>query len=82
MSTDGVFVMANYRRQSIGVGASPHMSPIGAYHKDSDMLMILDTNSKYYESAWVPLHLMFDAIKTIDHHANKSRGILLAQLLK
>lgn len=33
MSIDGVFAMANYRRQSIGVGASPHMSPIGAYHK-------------------------------------------------
>lgn len=46
------------------------------------MVLILDTNSKYYESSWAPTNLVLDAIQTVDHIANKYRGILVVQYLK
>lgn len=65
-----------YSRKILGQTGSGHYSPMGAYHASSDHLLILDCARFKYRPHWVPLPLMFEAMKVIDPDTNRSRGFM------
>ena len=65
-----------YSRKTLNQTGSGHYSPMGAYHAPSDHLLILDVARFKYRPHWVPLPLMFDAMRLIDPATNKTRGFI------
>ena len=54
-----------------------HFSPIGGYHAQKDMVLILDVARFKYPPHWVPLTLLWDAMDTIDKATGLHRGYAL-----
>jgi len=51
-----------------------HHSPVVAYHKASDNLLVLDTAAPIERHFWTSIDAMFTAMLTQDHVSGKSRG--------
>ncbi|MEA5508793.1 phytochelatin synthase family protein [Crocosphaera sp. UHCC 0190] len=71
------FVLINYLRHTIGQEKGGHISPIAAYHKESDRFLILDVSRYKYPPVWVKAEDLWKAINTIDSASNKTRGFVL-----
>lgn len=71
------FVLVNYLRSSIGQERGGHISPIAAYHQDSDRLLILDVSRYKYPPIWVSVEELWKATNTIDSTSEKTRGFVL-----
>jgi hypothetical protein len=67
------FVVA-FDRRILGQTGTGHYSPLGAYHKESDMLLVLDVARFKYPPYWVPLETMWEATRTIDPESRRTRG--------
>jgi hypothetical protein len=52
-----------------------HYSPIGAYDKNADQVLILDTDRKYFEPYWVSTATVLQAISTKDSRGT-ARGLV------
>ncbi|XP_071836015.1 uncharacterized protein [Apostichopus japonicus] len=50
-----------------------HFSPIAGFHKEKDMVLLLDTELQTTD-VWVGVKDLFDAMNTIDSASQKSRG--------
>ena len=59
-------VVASYSRGSIGQMGDGHFSPIGGYHPERDLALILDVARFKYPPHWVSLPLLFKAMQQID----------------
>jgi hypothetical protein len=70
------FLLVNYQRAALGQDAAGHISPIAAYHQDTDLVLILDTASHKYPYTWVPLEMLVKAMATIDPERGKMRGYI------
>lgn len=70
------FILVNYQREALGQGRVGHISPLAAYDRDTDKVLILDTASHKYPPTWAPLNLVFDAMNTVDTASGKTRGFL------
>ncbi|KAL3146796.1 Glutathione gamma-glutamylcysteinyltransferase 1, variant 2 [Trebouxia sp. C0009 RCD-2024] len=53
-----------------------HFSPVGGYHAESDMVLILDTARFKYPPHWVPLKGLFRAMAHVDSATGRPRGFL------
>lgn len=51
-----------------------HFSPIGGYHAEKDMALILDVARFKYPPHWVPLSLLWEAMDTVDDASGHRRG--------
>jgi len=76
MSKNDQFLVVSYDRQTLGQTGSGHFSPIGGYHKEKDMVLLLDVARFKYPPHWVALPLLFAAMQTIDPSSLKSRGFI------
>jgi hypothetical protein len=72
----GDYMVVNYQREVLGQDRVGHISPLGAYHSESDRVLILDTASYKYPHTWVPLEQLFAAMVEVDSASGKSRGYL------
>jgi len=74
-STSGSSIIVNYHMATLGQGDrwGGHHSPLAAYHKPSDMFLILDT-WPYTNELWATAEDIFCAMNTTDGSSNKSRG--------
>ena len=70
-------LIVSYSRRILGQTGSGHFSPIAAYDRESDSVLILDTARFKYGAHWVKLPLLFDAMKPIDPDTGRSRGHVL-----
>lgn len=71
------FVLVNYARKSLGQKGGGHVSPIGAYDKESDSFLVMDVNPNKAPWVWVKSKDLMSAMKTFDTVEN--RGYLLIQ---
>jgi len=72
------FVLVNYLRSSIGQSATGHISPVAAYDRDSDRLLILDVSRYKYPPVWVEAQSLFAAMNTTDKdNGNLTRGYVI-----
>jgi hypothetical protein len=71
------FAIVNYLRKTIGQERGGHISPIAAYNQRTDRFLILDVSRYKYPPVWVKAVDLWQAIKTMDSDAGKSRGFVL-----
>lgn len=71
------FVLVNYLRSAIDQQRGGHISPIAAYHQDSDRVLILDVARYKYPPVWVEVEALWRATQTEDSVSGKTRGLVL-----
>ncbi|MEM9541950.1 MAG: phytochelatin synthase family protein [Cyanobacteria bacterium P01_E01_bin.42] len=71
------FVLVNYLRRELGQERGGHISPIAAYHYESDRFLILDVARYKYPPIWVSARELWQSTNTIDSTSGKTRGIVL-----
>jgi len=83
---NGGMVIVNFSRARAGYTTSPfagHMSPIVAYNKDNDSVLLMDVAIKSWEPVWIPVTTLFDAMDTVAEPRNpyqetsSKRGFIL-----
>lgn len=71
-----MILIASYSRQALNQTGSGHFSPIGAYNRERDMALILDTARFKFPPHWVPLESLHAAMLENDMDTMKPRGFL------
>ncbi len=66
-----------FDRKVLGQTGTGHDSPIGAYHCESDMLLVMDVARFKYPPYWVPVETMWRAMRTIDPESRRTRGFFV-----
>ena len=75
----GSFLVCAYNRQTLGQTGSGHYSPIGAYHKETDSVLIMDVARFKYPPHWVKVSALYEAMRCIDNDTGLSRGYVTIQ---
>lgn len=81
LADPGDFLLVNYQREALGQGQVGHISPLGAYHRGSDRVLILDTASYRYPYTWAPLAALYAAMADIDPASGRPRGFAVVRQL-
>ena len=64
----------SYSRRVLGQSGDGHFSPVGGYHAEQDMVLLLDVARFKYPPHWVALPILFDAMLAHDKATDKPRG--------
>lgn len=78
-TAQGIYMVAAYSRKVLGQTGDGHFSPIGGYHPQRDLVLLLDVARFKYPPHWVPLPLLWQAFEPPDPETNRSRGYILLQ---
>jgi glutathione gamma-glutamylcysteinyltransferase len=70
-------MVISYSRKILKQTGSGHFSPVAAYDRASDSVLILDTARFKYGAHWTKLPLVYEAMKPIDPDTGRSRGYAL-----
>ncbi|KAG2719252.1 hypothetical protein I3843_03G250300 [Carya illinoinensis] len=76
-SSEDCHVITSYNRAVFKQTGTGHFSPIGGYHAERDMVLILDVARFKYPPHWVPLTLLWEAMDTIDKATGHRRGYMI-----
>ncbi|KAK3414577.1 hypothetical protein EUGRSUZ_H00438 [Eucalyptus grandis] len=76
-SSDNCHLVSSYHRAGLEQAGTGHFSPIGGYHGERDMVLILDVARFKYPPHWVPLTLLWEAMDTVDKTTGQRRGFML-----
>ena len=71
------YIICNLLPRAIKEDSGGHFSPIAAYHEGEDRFLMLDVARFKYPPVWVKAQRLFEAMTTIDHEVNKSRGYVI-----
>lgn len=74
MNDPSNWLIVNYDRDVLGEQGGGHISPVSAYSAEKNMVLLLDTARYKYPFHWVPVSLLFEAMKTSDSETGQSRG--------
>lgn len=74
MNDSSNWLIVNYDRGVLGEKGGGHISPVSAYSAEKNMVLLLDTARYKYPFHWVPVSLLFKAMKTSDSETDQSRG--------
>ncbi|KAI3526586.1 hypothetical protein L1887_05843 [Cichorium endivia] len=80
-TSDNCHLISSYNRGTFKQTGSGHFSPIGGYHAERDMVLVLDVARFKYPPHWVPLTLLWEAMDTIDKSSGFRRGFMLISRL-
>ena len=75
LATADNYVLINYSRKALGQSGGGHISPLGAYDRESDSFLIMDVNPNRAPWVWVKATDLIAAMQTFDTVEN--RGYLL-----
>jgi hypothetical protein len=71
-------ILVNFDRKKIGQPGGGHISPIGAYNAEKDLVLILDTANYKFPWVWVKIERLWDAMAgAVDPSSNRSRGYVV-----
>lgn len=79
LKNDFDFTIVNYHRSAIGQTGGGHISPIAAYHQQTDQFLILDVSSYKYPPVWVSATMLWNAMNTGDAISEQTRGYLIVK---
>jgi Phytochelatin synthase len=71
------YIIVNYLRRKIGQERDGHISPIAAYHEETDRFLILDVARYKYPPVWVKADALWRSMNTVDTTSGKTRGFVL-----
>jgi hypothetical protein len=78
LGREGDYLLINYGRQHIGQARSGHISPLAAYHAQSDRVLILDVAAHRYPPVWVQLDELWDAMNApLNPDVTTTRGFVV-----
>lgn len=69
-------VVASYDRSALGQTGSGHFSPVGGFHHERDLTLILDVARFKYPPHWVSAERLWEAMCGIDSTTGRPRGWL------
>jgi hypothetical protein len=70
------YLIINYQREVLGQGTVGHISPVAAYDRTTDSVLIMDSAAHKYPSTWAPLSLVYAAMQTTDTASGMMRGYI------
>jgi len=73
----GSRIVTAFSRARLGQTGSGHYSPIGAYHEESDSVLIMDVARFKYPPYWVPLERLWSAMEEADPMTSAPRGFFI-----
>ena len=82
LSDENVFIIVNFSRKHLGQTGDGHFSPIGGYHKEKDLVLIMDVARFKYPPFWVPLIVLWESMSKIDFKTGESRGYFVLSTTK
>ena len=74
---DGPVVIISYSRKEFHQTGDGHFSPIGAYHRKEDKVLILDTARFKYPPHWIDLEMLYRSMCRLDPEKNLTRGWMI-----
>ncbi|KAI4301068.1 hypothetical protein L6164_034385 [Bauhinia variegata] len=74
---DDCYVISLYHRAAIKQVGTGHFSPIGGYHAEKDMVLILDVARFKYPPHWVSIKALWEGMNYVDEATGRSRGFML-----
>lgn len=77
VTSDDCHMISSYHRGVFQQTGTGHFSPIGGYHAEKDMALILDVARFKYPPHWVPLTLLWEAMDKVDGTTGQCRGFML-----
>ncbi|CAL5425385.1 unnamed protein product [Camellia sinensis] len=78
-STEELYMILSYSRKTVNQTGDGHFSPMAAYHKGGDMLLILDVARYKYTFHWLPRMTVWDAMNEIDKETDETRGFVMVR---
>jgi glutathione gamma-glutamylcysteinyltransferase len=69
-------MIASYDRAALGQTGSGHFSPVGGYHAERDMVLLLDVARFKYPPHWIRGEALWRAMHALDPAGGRSRGWL------
>eukprot|EP00898_Chlorokybus_atmophyticus_P001294 jgi/Chlat1/2165/Chrsp17S02739 len=76
-SREDLSMIVAYSRKTFLQTGDGHFSPIAGYHKQKDLVLILDVARFKYPPHWVPLSMLWESMLRIDPTSEKTRGYML-----
>lgn len=67
-------LITSFSRSALGQTGDGHFSPIAAYHKESDQVLVLDVARFKYQPYWVSIQDLYNAMLPPDAATNEPRG--------
>ncbi len=77
LASPGQRLIANYSRRPLGQDGDGHLSPLAAYDRDSDRVLILDVAKYKYPPVWLTVAQLHEAMLLEDPGSNLSRGLVV-----
>ncbi|KAJ2687720.1 hypothetical protein IWW39_002727 [Coemansia spiralis] len=74
---DDVFMVLSFSRRVLGQTGDGHFSPIGAYHPESRMALVLDSARYKYPSWFGDVDMLYDSLQPVDKETGLPRGYFL-----
>ncbi|KAJ2494018.1 hypothetical protein IWW37_000096 [Coemansia sp. RSA 2050] len=78
---DDVFMVLSFSRPVLGQTGDGHFSPIGAYHPESRMALVLDSARYKYPSWFGDVDTLYDSLQPVDKETGLPRGYFLISRL-
>lgn len=78
-SSQNQVMVVSYSRQVLDQTGEGHFSPVGAYHREGRMALILDVARFKYPAYWVSLDKLYASLQPCDPMTNLPRGYAILQ---
>jgi len=69
-----------YTRKAVNQEGAGHYSPVGAYHRERKLALVLDTARFKYPPHWLPVQALFEAMSVVCESTSKSRGFAVLEI--
>ena len=76
------YVVVNFLRTALDQVGGGHISPLAAYHNESDRFLVMDVARYKYPPAWVKAEELWQAMNTEDADARAKRGFVIVSRAK
>lgn len=78
LMTNGDFVLVNYQRAELEQVEMGHISPLAAYHAETDRFLVLDVAAYKYPPVWVSTKELWDAMNSpLGESSSRTRGFVV-----
>lgn len=71
------FIVVNFSRKVLNQTGDGHFSPIGGYHKEKELVLIMDVARFKYPPYWVPIRDLWAAMAVVDKMTSEPRGYFI-----
>jgi len=75
--TAGSFLVANFSRKCLHQTGDGHFSPIGGYHREKGLVLLMDVARFKYPPYWLPIADLWEAMAERDAQTAQPRGYFL-----